>query len=501
LKDQNNNTIQAFWVALSSLSGILISIVSASILSRYLSKADLGTYKQILYIYTSLSIVFSAGLPSVYSYYLPRYKKVQGFHIVKKISKLLFLCGAALSVTLFLGSSLIADLLANSDLTYGLQLFAIIPMLLFPTLGVEGVLVSYNMSYILPIYNSITKLLMLFCIVFPIILIAPKVEYAIFGWIISSFITLLITVIIIKIPFKNLAIQNSHLSYKTILKYSSPIMVASLAGVAINSADQFFISRYFGKEVFAEFSNGFIQLPFVGMVVGSASTVLMPKLSSFFSNQNDNNIAILDLWKSTIKKSALIIYPIIVLFYTFSNYFIIILYSDLYTESIKYFQLKLISNLFNVIIFAPILLSSGNSRFYMNLHMFIALLAWGGQFAAIMLFKNPIVSACVSVLILVITVFAALFKMKNILQTSFKEVFPYKVLLLILIHSVISIALPKVLLSLKYFDPIPELFKACIVFLLFIFILITTSHIFKLDYINVYKPILIKLKNYVYKKV
>ncbi len=495
----NSNTIQAFWVALSTLSGILISIVSAAILARYFTKTELGTYKQILYVYTSLAIVFSAGLPSIYSFYLPRYKKVQGFDIIKLISSLLFLFGLTFSLTLFLGAGLISDLLANPDLKIGLQLFAIIPILLLPTLGLEGVFVSYQMSYILPIYNSITRLLMLVCIIAPVVLIAPKIEYAIYGWIVSSFLTLIIAVLIIKLPFKNLVNEQSDLTYKIILRYSMPIMGASLAGVAINSADQYYISRYFGQEVFAEFSNGFIQLPIVGMVVGSASAVLMPKLSSYFGNPNKDTETILDLWKSTIKKSALILYPIIVLFFFFADYFIIILYTDLYVESTDYFRIKLITNLFNIILFAPMLLSSGNSRFYMNLHVLFAVLTWVLQYLAILIFKSPYVCAYVSVLLLIFMVFVALLKMKSILNAAFNDIFPYKILTLIFLHSFFSIYIPKLILSLEYFNSLSDVIKMFMILILFLVILLSTSSLIKLDYLSVYKPILIKLKSYVYR--
>jgi hypothetical protein len=44
----------------------------------------------------------------------------------------------------------------------------------------------------------------------------------------------------------------------------------------------------FGAEVFAEFSNGFIDIPFVGMVTGAASArILMPMFSKMIHDKSN----------------------------------------------------------------------------------------------------------------------------------------------------------------------------------------------------------------------
>ena len=95
----NSNTLQAFWIAIGSFSSFSIALLSAAILSRYLSKAEYGTYKQILYVYNSLLIVFTAGLPGLVT--LPRYSLGQGKELVFKISKVLFFTGIIFSLFLF----------------------------------------------------------------------------------------------------------------------------------------------------------------------------------------------------------------------------------------------------------------------------------------------------------------------------------------------------------------------------------------------------------------
>src|SRR5665647_3020615 len=106
---------------MGSISSFALGIISAAILSRYFDKAEYGTYRQILYVYSTLLVIFSAGLPKVFAYFLPRFTLAQGKSIIWKISKLLFFLGLVFSIFLFCFSGIIADVLKNPELAVGLK--------------------------------------------------------------------------------------------------------------------------------------------------------------------------------------------------------------------------------------------------------------------------------------------------------------------------------------------------------------------------------------------
>jgi len=224
-----SNTIQALWVGIGSFSSFALGIVSAAILSRYFDKTEYGTYRQILYIYNTLLVIFSAGLPSIFSYFLPRYNLAQGKDIVSKISKNLFIAGILFSIFLFMSSDYMAKILKNPELSIGLKYFSIIPMLMLPTLGIEGILATYKKTVFIAMYNTITKFLMLLFIVLPVILFKGNYINAIYGWIIASVISLLLANYFKRIPFKGIKGEKSFLNQKQILIFSLPIMAASIS--------------------------------------------------------------------------------------------------------------------------------------------------------------------------------------------------------------------------------------------------------------------------------
>ncbi|WP_339839797.1 oligosaccharide flippase family protein [uncultured Maribacter sp.] len=496
-KQESSNTIQAFWMLIGSFSSLALAIFSAAILSRYLDKFEYGTYRQILYVYTTLSILFSAGLPRVFSYFLPRYPISEGKSIVWKVTTVLFLAGFLFSLCLFFGSGLIANALNNKELETGLKTFAIIPTLLLPTLGIEGIFSTYKKTIYIAIYNTLSKLLTLGFIVLPVVWLNGTYITALYGWIMVSFISLIIALFFKNIPFKKIKPIKTGLSYKEIFSYSLPLVIASFWGLLISAADQFYISRFFGAEVFAEFANGFTEVPFVGMVTVSAATVVMPIFSKMIHDQTSTS-NLIRMWTSVLTKSALIIYPIVIFFLFFSKEIMVLLYSEKYTTSATYFKIFIVYNLFNIIVFAPLMLSMGRTKLYANVHMFLAVASWVLGFIIINTFNSPVAIAVLSVTLRIAKVLIFTYLIAKLLKIKVLDLYPIKSLLLIIVHGLFTGAL--VWLAFTYVITINNMFiQLGISFVVYTLILLVTARIADIDYLIVLKPILIKFREKFFK--
>lgn len=482
------NTVQAVWIALGSLSSMGLSIASAAILSRFFDKAEYGTYRQILYVYNTLLVVFAAGLPRVFTYFLPRFRLSQGKNIVKKVSRVLLMTGICFSVSLFLCSGIISKLLGNPELAVGLKYFSVIPMLLLPTLGIEGILTSYKKAVYIAAYNIIINLLMLTGVVLPVIILGNSYLNAIYGWIAVSLMAFAIAVYFKNIPFRNIETESSDLNTKEILKYSLPIALASLSGIAIKAADQFYVSRFFNTEVFAEFANGFIQLPFVGIVTGATSAVLLPQFSRMLFN-NSEGIQVINLWQNTLKKSALIIYPLIIFFLFFSRETIIVLYSDKYAESTIYFTIGLTINFFNIIVFAPLLLALGETRFYARLHFIFAVSSWLLGYIVVIIFNSPVAVAVFSTFQSICIVIIAMIYTSKLTNFKFSNLFPIAKLLRIFIHSILSIILVRIAINILL-PSAGYLMTIIISFSSYLLILILSSRLFQINYSHIFNRVI-----------
>lgn len=490
--NETNNTKQAFWVSIGSLFAFGFTIVSSMILSRYLAKEDYGTYKQVIYVYNTLLTVFTLGLPKTFSYFLPRIAIDQARSLIKKITNLFFLLGAIFSLILFLFSPQIASILKNPDLEYALKIFSPVPLLMLPTMGLEGILSTYRKTQFLALYTVLTRIFMLLCVAIPVILFGGGYIQAIIGFVVSSFITFLLALYLKNYPVKGNGNEKTNVSYKEIFRFSIPLLYASLWGIVIASADQFFISRYFGSKVFAEFSNGAMELPFVGMIVGATSTVLSPIFSRMSHEKLDPQKEIFPIWKSVFEKSAMLIYPLLIYTWFFADVLMVVLYGKQYEVSSIYFRIKSTVNFFAIIVYAPLLINIGKVKYYANVHMFIAILVIVMEYISVVLFNSPYAISVVSLIVQVIKTYLLLFVVAKFFGLRTYQLFPIHLIFRILLSSILILGVEYYFLV-KYLE-LNYLIVLFLSFGFYILIFFTISKFMKLDYLSIFKPLFTHLK-------
>ena len=268
-----------------------------------------------------------------------------------------------------------------------------------------------------------------------------------------------------------------------------PLLFASLWGVCIQSADQFFISRFFGNEVFAEFSNGSMELPFVGMITGACAAVLSPIFSRLSYEKVDFKKEVLPLWLSVFEKTSKLIYPLVLYCLFFSDIVMVVLYGGQYENSGMYFRLKLFVNFFTVVLYAPFLINTNRVRFYQNVQMygFIALVVL--EYLAVLFFNSPYVVTIVSVICKIGRILCLLFEVARIFQVKFHQIFPVKLIVKIIVPSLF------ILMVLRFFIDNYFLMKtsSLVIFVTTLIIYTISFYLYSiiahLDYQSVIKPL------------
>lgn len=432
-----NNSKQALWIGLGSFFSFLVGIVSPMILSRFLDKGDYGTYKQVMFVYNSLLMVFTLGLPKAYAYFLPKYSHEYSRDIINKITSLFIVMGAVFSLVLFLFSGPIAGLLKNDDLSLALKIFAPTPLFLLPTIGLDGIYASFRKTHFITIYTFLTRILTVGFTTLPVLFFGGGYIEAIIGFDIASLITCIIALVMKNYPIRKENHKKSSLTVHQILKFSVPLLYASLWGIILASANQFFISRYYGNAVFAEFSNGFMEIPFAPMVLSAIATVLMPRFSELEGGVRMND-KVYDLWQSSLEKSAKIIFPILIFSIVFADLLMICMYGDAYIDSSIYFRIKNISSLFYIIPFAPIILAIGKTKQYADVHMVTAIIIVLLELICVRTLESPILIAIISECCQALKIYLMMRIIANYAGRSIKELIPLKLLGKTLIISLIS---------------------------------------------------------------
>lgn len=489
-KEQTNNSKQAAWIAIGSLFSFGFAIVSSMILSRYLNKADYGTYKQVMYVYNTLLAVFSLGLPKAYSYFIPRVEVNEAKSLISKITRIFFILGTIFSVFLFLGAGPIAKFMNNNDLEEALRIFSPVPLLMLPTMGLEGILSSFRKNKFMAIYTITTRIFILLCVVVPVILLNGGYIEALYGFLFSSSIAFVLAIYFKYMPVKGKGDDNTQVSYRDIFSFSIPLLTASLWGTLLYSADQFFISRYFGSEIFAEFSNGYIPLPFVGMIATSCSVVLSPIISKISKTNIDPQKELYPLWITVFEKSAKLIYPLLIYSIFFSDIFMIILYGEKYETSSIYFILRTILSFFEVIIFAPLVINIGKVRLYSYVHMVAAIAIVSLEYISILTINSPYAICVISLIVNLGRSFVLLSVVSRYFKVQFYQLFPLKVLCLILIPSSLFLGVERfIIVNVFSFEPFASFLYS---FAIYGFFFVVYSYMIGLDYYSIIRAFLKK---------
>jgi O-antigen/teichoic acid export membrane protein len=490
LKQNNNNTIQAFWVSIGSLFSFGFTLISSMILSRYFLKEDYGTYKQVIYVYSTLLTIFTLGLPKAFSYFLPRVPLNEAKNLIKKLTNLFFLLGSVFSVLLFIFSSQIATFLKNPDLELALKIFSPVPLFMLPTMGLEGILSTYRKLKFLTIYKISTGLMQILFIVLPVMLFKFGYIQAIMGFVVASFLTFALALYFKYMPVKSAGNEKTQVSYNEIFKFSMPLLSANLWGILYNSTDQFFISRYFGTKIFAEFSNGSLELPFVGMIVGACATVLSPIFSRISHENLNPKKEIFPLWKSVFEKTAQLIYPLLLYCWFFADIIMVVLYGNQYENSTIYFRIKSLLNFFTLIVYAPLIISIGKTKYYSNVIMFCTILLIILEYISIFIFRSPYIITSLSVICSIGCTMAMLAFVTKFFDVKMSNLFPVKLLLKIALPSILILfTLHYLLVDLFSLNKLLILFISFIGYILFFYI---SSYFFKIDYWTILKPLINK---------
>ena len=434
---ETSNTKQAAWVAVGSLFSFAVGIISPMVLSRFFTIGDYGTYKQVMFVYTTLVSVFTLGLPKSYAYFLPKYPNEEAKAIINKVTCLFLILGVLFSLFLLIEAGAIARFLGNQDLTLALRIFSPVPLFLLPTMGLEGILATYKRTQFLALYTIITRIITILFTILPVVIFKGNYIYALIGFDIASVLTCITALILRSLPVKQYPKNPSSLSYKNILNFAIPLLFASIWGMLYTSVNQFFVSRYFGKEAFAIFSNGFTELPFIGMVIGAISTVLLPVFSRLEKGDGLNG-EMVSIWNSAMLKSAKILFPISVFSIFMGHLVMICLYGGNYDASTIYFQIKSIYGLFYIVPFAPVLIAMGKTKIYSNVTMYFAFALTALEFLSVTFIDSPVAIAILSETLSIAKCIVFFIIIAKYSSLKVGELLPSKQLIAILCASVIA---------------------------------------------------------------
>jgi O-antigen/teichoic acid export membrane protein len=346
-------------ITFGNIIGRISVILSGIVVARWLTQQELGTFRQINLIFSTLGLILLLGIPSSLYYFIPRAEEKEKQGIITQTFSTLALIGLFFSVIIYFSSPLFVRLFSNPELLSLIHLYSPYFAFSLPYSAFFAVMMSLNKTLLATAIQLLCIVLLVLATVVPVLLHCSL--STVFTTMLTTTILLTFFVIFYSIrlsppgsltPSKTFAIKQ--------FKFSFPLGLSQFATLIEREIDKVFISSYFTVKQFATYSIGAVELPISSIIGPAIRTVLLPDFSQKFHKNNIDEI--LNIWKESRRKFALITFPIILFFYFISFEFITFMYSDKYTDSTLVFQIYLLIPFFDNFQSGVILHAKGKTK-------------------------------------------------------------------------------------------------------------------------------------------
>lgn len=342
--------------AISALANLAVVIAC----SRLLSLQDYATFRLTFLPYEVVGPLLVAGVPSAMYYLLPRRNDKIGF-LVECLLIVGIFHGLFIVLLLFDGGQALASIFGNLGLTQTAKWLGIYAIAQGLTQVFIAFYVCSGRTRQVAIQTIASSLVLIIAVSAALSSRAPlegavtaKAGVALFS------LALLAGVLTNHLRELKVSFGGLRRNCATTLEVAVPLGLGSaLSGVSL-LIDKLIVSIYGTAEQYAIYVNGAIEIPLIGILVGSLSTVLMSAMAERV-NANDRRAA-LGYFKLTASKTALAIFPLMFYFLIHSREFMVVLYSDKYAGSAIPFSIYLLLLPVRIVVFGSALVALGKGR-------------------------------------------------------------------------------------------------------------------------------------------
>lgn len=387
-----SRTTKVLALSLGTFLTQLVGMVSGIIMARWLSKEDLATYRQTMLAYSFAAPFLTLALPTALYFFLPRRPGEERTVLYSNLVPLGVMGLVFSAFLLFGGGKLLALRFNNPALESTLRLLALYPVFALPAAAIEACLVARGKVGQLTLYNVISRIILTLALIV-VCLRTRRPEPLV--------LTQVVVAGLLLVPALNLMARacpacgasagpSARLVWE-MAKYSVPLGLATMLGTMTLQLASVIVSALCTPAEFAVYSVGAVELPLVGIVTGSITTVVLADMARLC--QEGRKDEALRLFQAAAVRSAAILLPAMLFFLVTAEPFIKALYSEKYADSVLPFRLYLLVLPVRIVTYGAALMALGKTRsvlyrsigdFLLNAALCVLLVRWMGYLGGVL---------------------------------------------------------------------------------------------------------------------
>lgn len=417
---------------LAKSSEAILLMLSSIVMVRTLSKAEYGTFLQIMLIANTVILFTLFGLPQSIYYFFHKTRNQRVF-VLRNVT-ISIAIGLFAAFLIFILRSYLVKWFNNPMLAEFIWVAPLLILLRAPSQLREPFLVSHEHL----LMNSALVLLGNTLFYVPVIfaaLLSVSLARLLQVMVMSAGLELLVYVGAIvwmlshihtkRNPKIQSATPKHDVSVLEQLHYAFPIGASSYISIIGRQLDQYIVSVFFTPIDFAVYSRGALRIPFISSWQFTINDIMMPQYVKAYA---ENDIPrFLQIFQECVTKVAKINFAVFALFFAVASSLITFLYTDEYAGAAPIFRTYLLMLLFNITLYATVPRASGKTSSVMTATIF-ALATNIMLSLMLVILIGPVGAAIATVVSGIASAWYYLFQSCKILQISFSQIFPWKYL-------------------------------------------------------------------------
>lgn len=344
------------------MSGRLLGFVAAFaipiVLARVFDQHDFGSYKQLFLIHATLFGFAQLGMAESLYYFLPTAAQRSGAYI---LNALLVMGGAGLlsAVMLWWQREAVAGLLNNPELTPYIPFVGVYLLLTLLGIVLEIVLTAKKQHAGASLSYAASDLVRALFFVVPVLWVAD-LHWLMSGAVAFALVKLIVTLLYLR-RSRDITLTLEREELRRHLAYALPFGCAGIIEVMQVNFHLYAVSWAFDAVTFAIYAVGCMQVPLLDILTSTTSSVMMVNMRQ--KVLQGDTAAVLAIWLDSVRKVALLLFPLVTLLVVVAPVLIILLFGEAYRASVPVFVVWTASTLLTCLLTDSVLRVFAQNRY------------------------------------------------------------------------------------------------------------------------------------------
>ena len=356
-------TRSAIWLMSAKTLAFAFAFALPVLLTRSLSQTEYGLFKQVFLVVSTATVILPLGYSMSAYYFLPRETDVRRRgQIVLNILLFAGVVGGAACLALCLRPSLLSAMFGDQELAAYAPLVGIIILLWLFSSFIEVVAVA-NQELRLATVFIVTAQLSKTLLMFAAALAFDTVEALVYAALIQGVLQTAVLLWYLRSRFPGFWRSFDWSVVRVQTAYALPFGLAGLLYTLQMDLHNYFVSNRFSAATFAVYSIGVAQLPLVGILRESVSSVMIPRVSQLQKSGETREIVV--LLARAARKLAAVYLPLYALLMVVGREFLSVMFTSAYADAWPVFAINLTLLPLSLVEFDAVIRAYEQHRYFM----------------------------------------------------------------------------------------------------------------------------------------